>query len=196
MKKLILMALVLLASQVYAQDPSYPEGYEPGSSGSETFVPSPPPEPDLKAVTSDGRQVLLKSDHTWEIIEYKQGDPSTSAVLTVTKVWEMQDACKIQFRLQNNLGYLIGAIVPRFSVQNREGVMYESPSISFNTIKPTKREYTEIQISGLGCKDISQMKLIDASRCRMGQIDQWNEQPGECLSHIYLEPTQLLPLSK
>jgi hypothetical protein len=175
MKRMILMALAVLAGQVYAQDSL---------------------EPDIKAVTSDGRQVLLRGDHTWEVIEFQQGDPSTSAVLSVTQVWDMEDACKIQFRLQNNLGYRITALVPRFSVQNQEGVMYESPSISFNTIKPTKREYAEIQISGLGCKDISQMKLIDAARCRMGQIDQWNEKEGECLGHIYLEPTTLIPLSK
>ena len=175
MKRMILMVLAVLAGQVYAQDAL---------------------EPDIKAVTSDGRQVLLRGDHTWEVIEFQQGDPSTSAVLSVTQVWDMEDACKIQFRLQNNLGYRITALVPSFSVQNKEGVLYESPSISFNTIKPTKREYAEIQISGLGCKDISQMKLIDAARCRMGQIDQWNEKEGECLGHIYLEPTTLIPLSK
>src|SRR5262245_31998919 len=127
MKQMILMTLVLLASTVYAQSPSDPESYMQSPSGSDTYVPSPPPDPDLKAVTSDGRQVLLKTDHTWEFIEYKSGDPSSSAVLTVMRVWEMQDACKIQFRLQNNLGYPIGALVPRFSVQNREGVLYESP---------------------------------------------------------------------
>jgi hypothetical protein len=187
MKQRILMTLVVLASQAYAQSPS--------ESDTKVHLP-PPPDPDIKAVTGDGRQVLLRNDHTWEFIEYQQGDPSNSAVLSVTKVWDMQEACKIQFRLQNNLGYRIGALVPRFTVQNKEGVMYESPSISFATIMPTKREYTEIQISGLGCKDISQMKLIDAARCRMGQIDQWNEKEGECLSHIYLEPSQLLPISK
>jgi hypothetical protein len=176
MMRLNLMMLVLLLSHaVCAQDS---------------------PDSNLKAVTPDGRQVLLKGDHTWEYIEFQQGDPSNSAVLTVTQVWDMQDACKIQFRLQNNLGYRISALVPRFSVQNKEGVLYESPSISFATIKPTKREYAEIQISGLGCKDISQMKLYDAARCRMGQIDQWNEQEGECLGHIYLEPTDLINISK
>ncbi len=153
-------------------------------------------EPELQAVTRDGRQVLLKSDHTWDFVQFVQGDPSNSAVLTVTRVWDMQDACKLQFRLQNNLGYKIGAIVPRFTVQNREGILYESPSISFNGIKPTKNKYTEIQISGLGCTDISHMKLIDASRCRMGEIDIWNEKEGECLSHIYLEPSQQINISK
>jgi len=176
MKKLILMTLGLLLSlQVGAQTQ---------------------PEPDLKAVTADGRRILLKSDHTWEFVEFQQGDPATSAVLTVTKVWDMQDACKIQFRLQNNLGYRIGAIVPRFAVQNMDGVVYVSPSISFNGILPTDRKHTEIQISGLGCHEISHLKLIDAARCRMGDIDQWNEKEGECLSHIYLEPSQEINISK
>lgn len=156
----------------------------------------PAPEPELQAVTRDGRQVLLKSDHTWDFVQFTEGDPSNSAVLTVTRVWDMQDACKLQFRLQNNLGYKIGAIVPRFTVVNKEGVLYESPSISFSGIMPTKNKYTEIQISGLGCNDISHMKLIDAARCRMGEIDIWNEKEGECLSHIYLEPSQQINISK
>jgi hypothetical protein len=153
-------------------------------------------EAEFKAVTRDGRQVLLKSDHTWEFIQFVQGDPSTSAVLTVTQVWDMQDACKIQFRLQNNLGYKIHALVPRFAILNKEGVIYDTPSISFTSIMPTKNEYTEIQISGVGCHDMSQVKLIDAARCRMGDLDQWNEEEGECLSHIYLEPSQEINISK
>ncbi len=66
-------------------------------------------EEDLKAVTKDGRQVRLNRDYTWEFIQFVEGDPSNSAVLTVTQVWDMQDACKLQFRLQNNLGYKIHA---------------------------------------------------------------------------------------
>lgn len=174
MKQLMLIALILLL-------------------GLETRAHA---ESELTAVTVDGRRVLLKSDHTWDFIEFVQGDPSNSAVLTVTRIWEMQDACKLQFRLQNNLGYKIGALVPRFTVQNKDGVVYESPSISFQSIKPTKNKYTEIQISGLGCHEISQMKLIDAARCRMGEIDQWNEKDGECLSHIYLEPSQQINITK
>jgi hypothetical protein len=153
-------------------------------------------EPEIKAVTRDGRQVLLKSDHTWDFVQFVQGDPSNSAVLTVTQIWEMQDACKLQFRLQNNLGYKIHALVPRFAIVNKEGVIYDTPSISFTSIMPTKREYTHIQISGMGCHEVSQLKLIDAARCRMGELDQWNEQDGECLSHIYLEPSEEINISK
>ena len=52
-------------------------------------------EAELKAVTTDGRQVRLNSDYTWEFIEFVAGDPASSAVLTVTQIWEMQDACKL-----------------------------------------------------------------------------------------------------
>lgn len=187
MKQLILVPLILLFSIVVQAQT------EQAQTQIERIEPE---EADIKAVTRDGRQILLKSDHTWEFVQFTQGDPATSAVLSVTKVWELQEACKLQFRLQNNLGYKIGAIVPRFTVQNPEGIIYVSPSISFNGILPTDDKFTEIQISGIGCHAISHMKLVDASRCRMGEIDMWNEKEGECLSHIYLEPSEEINISK
>lgn len=150
----------------------------------------------IRAVTMDGRRVLLNSDSTWEFVQSASADPATSAVLTVTKVWEMDQACKLQFRLQNNLGYRISALVPRMSIQNKNGVIYDTKSISFASIKPTDDQYTEIQFSGIGCRDISQIKVFDAARCRMGEIDQWNEKEGECLSLIVVEPSNEIPISK
>jgi hypothetical protein len=151
---------------------------------------------DLKAFTVDGRTAMLREDHTWEFFEAAPGDPSSSAVLSVTKVQEMQEACKFQFRLQNNLGYKIGALVPRLAIHNQDGIIYESKSISFTTINPTKAEYTEVQFDGIGCHQMSVVKVIDASRCRMGDIDQWNEEEGQCLSRIYVEPSELINISK
>lgn len=151
---------------------------------------------DIKAFTVDGRQVLLKSDQTWEFATLAQGDPSVSAVLTVTRIWDMEKACKLQFRLQNNLGYKISNLVPRMSVQNLEGVIYDSKSISFASIKPTNDKYTEVQFERIGCKDIAHLKVYDAARCNMGDIDQWNEEEGECLSHLYVEPSELINISK
>ena len=58
-------------------------------------------ETDITAVTIDGRQVLLKADNTWEFIEVTQGDPSVSAVLTVSRIWDMDKACKLQFQNQH-----------------------------------------------------------------------------------------------
>ena len=154
------------------------------------------PASGIKAVTMDGRQVLLKEDNTWEFVALAQGDPSNSAVLSVTRIWDMEKACKLQFRLQNNLGYRISNLVPRMSVQNQAGVVYDSKSISFASLKPTNEKYTEVQFAGIGCKDIAHVKVYDAARCNMGDIDQWNEEEGECLSHLYVEPSELINISK
>lgn len=150
----------------------------------------------IKAVTLDGRQVLLKPDNTWEFVKLAQGDPSASAVLSVTRIWDMEQACKLQFRLQNNLGYRISTLVPRMSVQNQAGVVYDSKSISFASLNPTTEKFTEVQFAGIGCKEISHIKVYDAARCNMGKIDQWNEEEGECLSHLYVEPSALINISK
>lgn len=150
----------------------------------------------INAVTMDGRRVVLNDDNTWEFVHSAEADPATSAVLAVTKIWEMDQACKLQFRLQNNLGYRISALVPRMSIQNKDGVIYDTKSISFASIKPTDDQYTEIQFSGIGCHAISQIKVFDAARCRMGEIDQWNEKEGECLSLIYVEPSNEINISK
>lgn len=154
------------------------------------------PDSSIRAVTLDGRQVLLNSDQTWEFAEVEAGDPSVSAVLSVTEIWDMQKACKLQFRLQNNLGYRISNLVPRLSVQNQAGVIYDSKSISFASIKPTNHKYTDVQFEGIGCHEISHVKVYDAAHCNMGEIDQWNEEEGECLSHLYVEPSQLINISK
>jgi hypothetical protein len=150
----------------------------------------------INAVTLDGRRVLLNGDNTWEFVQAAAADPATSAVLTVTRVWEMDQACKLQFRLQNNLGYRISALVLRMSVQNKDGVIYDTKSISFASIKPTDDQYREMQFSGIGCHAISHLKVFDAARCRMGEIDQWNEEEGECLSHVVIEPSNEINISK
>ena len=155
-----------------------------------------PSATDLKAITLEGRQVVLKPDSTWEFVESAQGDPAISAVLSVTRIWDMQKACKLQFRLQNNLGYRISNLVPRMSVQNKEGVIYDTKSISFASIKPTNYKFTDVQFPGIGCHEITHVKVFDAARCNMGEIDQRNEEDGQCLSLLYVEPSELINISK
>lgn len=151
---------------------------------------------DLHALTDDGRRVMLKRDFTWEFIGTGLGDPNRSAVLTVTHVVEMGDACKFQFRMKNNLGYKISTLVPRLVVRNMDGIVYDSKSLSFTSILPTKEKYTEVQFNGIGCHEMSNVTVEDASHCKMGDIDQWNEEEGQCLSHIYLEPSELIKITK
>jgi hypothetical protein len=181
---LILILLLGFAAGVRAQEEQLPVDPVPLSDGP------------ISAVTLDGRRVVLNPDNTWKFVSAQAADPATSAVLTVTRVWEMEDACKLQFRLQNNLGYRISALVPRMTIQNEDGIIYDTKSLSFASIKPTDDQYTEIQFSGIGCHAISHIKVFDAARCRMGEIDQWNEEEGQCLSLIYVEPSNEINISK
>jgi hypothetical protein len=200
MKRLVLALSMLLGVAAAAHNEVALAAHAAsGASGApHVSVPLPPPpeNTDIRAVTLDGRQVVLKNDKTWDFVNLEQSDPANSAVLTVTRVWDMGDACKLQFRLTNNLGYRISALVPRLAVQNNDGIIYDTKSLSFASIKPTDSQYTEVQFSGIGCQNISNMKVTEAPRCRMGKIDQWNEAEGECLSHIFVEPSQDINISK
>lgn len=162
-------------------------------------VPMPLPKPSnpgIRAVTTDGKEVILKGDNTWEYATPVAGDPAHSAVLTVTHVREMDDACGLQFRLLNNFGSRISTLVPRLGVYNSEGVHYDTASLSFTNIKPTKTQYTKVQFNGIGCRDISTIRVLDAGHCKMGNIDMFNEEDGQCLSHVFVEPSDLISITK
>jgi len=151
----------------------------------------------ISAVTSDGRLVELRVDHTWDFVKMEEGDPDKSAVLTVTELVEMQDACGLQLRMQNNLPHKIRSIVPRFSVYNKENVVYESKSQSFTAIRPTRNQYKRIQFNGIGCHEIKWVRVHDAARCTVGDVvDMFNEEEGQCLSYIHVEPSDLINISK
>tara|TARA_R110000823_G_scaffold47903_4_gene121786 strand:+ start:3055 stop:3618 length:564 start_codon:yes stop_codon:yes gene_type:complete len=153
--------------------------------------------PEMEAVTHDGRVVVLRKDHTWEFVEVERGDPANSAVLTVTEVKEMHEACGLQIRLQNNLTHRIRSIVPRFSVYNDKNIEFDSKSQSFTAVKPTRSQYKRIQFNGIGCHEITWVRVHDAARCTIGDVvDMFNEVDGQCLSYIYVEPSDLINISK
>jgi hypothetical protein len=153
-------------------------------------------DPELLGITDDGRRVILKQDHTWDFVEIPAGDPETSAVLTVLEVIDLQEACVVKLHLQNNLPMRIGHLVPRFNIYNQEGVLFDTVSKSFASLKPGKDKYSEVRFSGIGCSQISRAHLFSAARCRMGDIDIWNEKDGQCLGRLYVTPTDLINLSK
>lgn len=153
-------------------------------------------ESGIQAITAEGKQVLLKSDHTWDFLKAQVGDPSNSAVLSVIAVHEMERACRLDLRLQNNFGFRIRSLVPRFAIYNQEGILFDTASKSFSSIKPTLDQYAKIQFTGIGCHEISRIQVIDASHCVMGDIDQFNEEEGQCLSHLFVEPSQLINIFK
>jgi hypothetical protein len=147
-------------------------------------------------VTPDGRRVLLRNDHTWEVIEGRQGDPSTSAIISVANITELRNACKIGLRLENRLGYSIKSLIPSFSVYTGDGLLFETVSKSFSSIKPTRDQYRQIQFIGITCDKIGHVRVHGADHCSMGQMDKFNEAEGECLSHIYVQASDLVKITK
>lgn len=150
----------------------------------------------VMVITPDGRRVLLKNDHTWEVIEVVHGDPSTSAVLTVANIRGVRNACTVGLRLENNLGYTIKSLIPSFSVHTQDGVSFETVSKAFSSIKPTRNQYRQIQFIGITCDDIGHVRVHGAEHCSMGLMDKFNESEGECLSHIYVQPSDLIRITK
>jgi hypothetical protein len=151
----------------------------------------------VEAIAEDGRLVYLKPDGHWEYAELESGDPDRSAVLSVTDVRDMQDACSLQLRLQNNLTHKIRSIVPRFSVYNRDNIVYETKSRSFTSLRPTRDQYKRIQFNGIGCAEISWVRVHGADRCTIGDIvDPFNEEEGQCLSLIYVQPSEEIRIGK
>ena len=151
---------------------------------------------DMEAVTKDGRHVILKDDNTWEYIQSEEGDPSKSAVLSVIKVEDLGSICKVGIRLQNNLGYRIDSLVPTFSVYKPGGLHFESVSKGFSSIKPTRDLYREVTFHGIGCSELDYVLVHDADQCNMGPLDKYNNEEGECLSKIFVEPSDLINIRK
>ena len=150
----------------------------------------------VEVVTPDGRHVLLKNDHTWEYIQVEQSSPEKSAVLAVANVRELSNACDIGFRLTNNLPYTIKSLVPSFSAYNKDQVLFDTKSKSFNSINPTRSQYQEVRFIGIRCPEISHIKLFGADRCTMGPFTKFDSTEGECLKRVYVEESDLMRVVK
>lgn len=150
----------------------------------------------IKVVTPDGRHVLLRHDNTWEYLQIEQGLPSESALMEVANIKELRNACKVGLRLTNNQGYKIKSLVPSFSAYTSDGVRYETVSKAFSNLKPTRDQYRQVQFIGLRCQDIDHIVVHGAGHCSMGPMDKFNEAEGECLSHIYVEASDLIKITK
>jgi hypothetical protein len=150
----------------------------------------------IAVMTPDGRRVLLMDDHTWKYIEIEQGLPSESALMEVVNIKELSNACRVGLRVTNNLGYFIKSLVPSFSAYNHDGVLYETVSKAFSSIKPTRDQYRQIQFTGLHCRDVGHVLVHGAEHCHMGELDKFNEEPGECLARIHVQASDLIRISK
>lgn len=189
-------AAVICLTGLQAHAKSGVEGVTPASDTESVTVDVTRTSEGIEVVTPDGRRVLLRDDHTWEVIETGLGDPAKSAVISVANTRGLRNACKVGLRLENHLGYNIKSLIPSFSAYTREGVLFETRSKAFSSIKPTKNQYRQVQFIGITCEDIGHVRVHGAEHCSMGLMDKFNEAEGECLSHIYVQPSDLIKITK
>ncbi len=189
----IIAAVLLISPNISAETAVDSEG---GAESKTVTVTVTRTREGIEVVSPDGRHVLLRDDHTWEYLEVEQLPADESAVLSVVNIKELSNACDVGFRLTNNLPYRIKSLVPSFSVYNRDQVLFDTQSKSFNSIKPTRSQYQRVRFIGITCPEISHIRLLGADRCTMGPFTKFDSGDGECLKRVYVQESDLIKVLK
>jgi hypothetical protein len=67
---------------------------------------------------------------------------------------------------------------------------------AFTLMKPTTSQFQEITFRGIRCEDISRVTVHGADRCSVGELTRFSPATGECLRHIRVQESDVLPISK
>ena len=157
---------------------------------------------DFEVAGPDGRRILLKSDGTWSYVEGEQPKEEEKivvtgeGVLTLERMDEFGQNCRIGVRLQNDTNYEIRSIVPRFSIFRTSGVMFESRTLSFHSLNPGINAYRETLFRGISCKEIGRIQVSGGDRCVMGDLDRFTYTGGACLERVRVVPSDLVRFEK
>ena len=170
-------------------------------------------QPDFELTAPDGRKILLKSDGTWRYVQAKEKEPTKEkdaskekeapkdkeaskekepskgkekgeAILRLEQKVEGEGFCRYTLMLTNNLPYEIRSLVPQFAAYRANGVIYNTVSSAFASLKPGDSQRREIQFRGIECRDISRLQVTGGDRCDMGELDRISSSTGECLGRI------------
>ena len=150
----------------------------------------------------DGSRILLKDDGTWIRLDSKSADSPTGggktgeAVLRLESQTELGVGCRYQLRLQNDFPYEIRSIVPAFFAYRPNGVVYDTQSVNFNTLKPGDSQTRQIQFVGIACKDVARLQVGGGDRCEMAELDRFSNDKGLCLSRVRVLASDLVKFDK
>lgn len=161
-------------------------------------------QPDFEVTGPDGRRILLKGDGTWRYVDAKDKEQSKDkpketdeAVLQLERKTEVSGgSCRFALRLANNLPYEIRQFVPEFSAHRSNGVVYDSVTSGFFSIKPGNSQTQEILFRGIPCQDIARLQVGGGNRCEMGDLERFALDPGKCLARIRVMESKLVRFDK
>jgi len=160
---------------------------------------SPTCRADFEVTAPDGSRILIKDDGTWIRLDKKPSDSSKEggeAVLRLESKTELGVGCRYQMRLQNDFPYEIRSLVPAFFAYRPNGVIYDTQSVNFNTVRPGDAQTRQIQFVGIACKDIARLQVGGGDRCELGELDRFSNEKGECLSRVRIVASDLVQFDK
>ena len=152
---------------------------------------------DVTITIPDGRQVLLRDNGTWSVVEKSDSaETRRFAALTVEKKFDMARGCKFGLRLQNDLSARIRTLVLRFTAYKDGQIPFETVTRGFSYIKPTTSQYQEITFRGISCKEISSVEVFAARNCHVGDLTKYSADAHHCLNLVDVRPSDLVRISK
>jgi hypothetical protein len=160
-------------------------------------------QPDFEVSGPDGRRILLKEDGTWRYAEAKE-EPSKenpketpAAVLRVEHRTAISDnGCSFTLALVNNLPYEIRQFIPTFAAHRSNGVVYDSVSTRYSSIKPGNSQTQEIVFRGISCQNIARLQVGGGERCQMGDLERFTSDQAKCLARIRVMESNLVRFDK
>lgn len=151
---------------------------------------------ELTATTEDGREVVLRSNGTWSFASEVEPAGTPVAKLTVLRHESVSNGCVIGLELQNDLNELIRTLVLRFTAYRGPEVKFDTVSRGYSFVRPTLRDYEEIQFRGITCEDITSVEVSAARNCHVGDLTKFSSDPGDCLALFEIAPTNMLVITK
>ena len=158
---------------------------------------------DFNVTGPDGRRIQLKDDGTWKY-EAATGkdappakpEPAVQAALRFEQKVDRGNHCRLVFSLTNNLPYEIQHIVPYFSVYRANGVVHETVSIAYQSIRPMDKIERAGDFSRIMCSEIARVQVTGGDRCEMGALNKFSEANGQCLTFVRVMPTDQVRFDK
>ncbi len=158
---------------------------------------------DFEVTAPDGRRILVKDDGTWRQVEAaapettkEKPEEKGEAVLSLERRTEVGPNCRFGFRLVNDFPYEIQSIVPSFAAYRPNGVLYDTRSVGFVSMKPGNSLYREVLFQGIACEEIARLQVTGGDRCVMGDLDRFSAETGACLRRVRVVPSNVVRFEK
>lgn len=159
---------------------------------------------DMVLSAPDGRRVVLSDDGTWKYqdaadkrkVEPPKPYAGPFADLALDREIERNTNCRLVVSLTNNLPYAVQQFVPYFSVYRANGVLHDTLSAAFQSVRPSDKMEQTVDFSRITCAEIARVQVTGGDRCEMGDLYKFSEANGQCLARVKVAPSSVVRFDK